>query len=335
MYLFSRYTLTDSCPYAVLPNESATFSVYFVGTVGATTRDTPLVIAIFPGVKTPSPFSKIAVSVTLEPIATSGELEVKLVIHGSVIVATVTLQVAVLAPSAVVAVITAVPTATGETSPEELTLAMALLLEVQDTLVFVALAGVMVATKGPAAPPAVRFMEVVFRLTPVTGTEAAETITLQVPVLAPSAVVAVITAAPTATGETRPEELTLAMALLLEVQDTLVFVALAGVMVATKEPVAPPVVRFMDVVLRLTPVTRTGAAETITGVPVEPPVAVEPPTPTEPPVSEVVPPVATEPPVPTAPPVAPTRSSEEGRSSAECVMRILIRESRKNLLFTK
>ena len=57
------------------------------------------------------------------------------------------------------------------------------------------------------------------KVTPVTETEP-ETVTTQVAVLAPSWVVTVIVAEPAATPVTKPVELTVATAVLLEVHET-------------------------------------------------------------------------------------------------------------------
>jgi hypothetical protein len=62
-------------------------------------------------------------------------------------VATVTAQVAVLFPEVVVTVIVALPAATAEIKPVELTVAMELLLELQLTLLSEAFDGVTVAVR--------------------------------------------------------------------------------------------------------------------------------------------------------------------------------------------
>ena len=75
----------------------------------------------------------------------------------------------------------------------------------------------------------------------------------------PSAVVAVIVAVPAATAVTRPLALTVATELLVEVQLTFLFDALAGAMVALSCAVAPLRMR-KELLSRLTPVTEITAA---------------------------------------------------------------------------
>ena len=69
------------------------------------------------------------------------------------------------------------------------------------------------------------------------GVTTAVTVTAQVAVFAPSAVVTVIVADPAATPVTTPEELTVAAAVLFEVQVTYLFVAFEGETVATRDVV--------------------------------------------------------------------------------------------------
>lgn len=78
-------------------------------------------------------------------------------------------DVAVLAPSAVFTVMVAVPAATAVTKPVALTVATAVLLLVQVTLVLEALAGAMVAVSCCVNPAAI-FAVVGDTLTPVTAT---------------------------------------------------------------------------------------------------------------------------------------------------------------------
>ena len=91
------------------------------------------------------------------------------------------------------------------------------------------------------------------------------TVTVQVAVLLPSAVVTVIVADPTAMAvivtvpaEVWLDRLTVATPVLLLVQVTSLTGALAGAMVAVSVPVAP-LLRFKVVLLRVTPVTIPGA----------------------------------------------------------------------------
>jgi hypothetical protein len=160
----------------------------------------------------------------------------------TLLVPTVTAHVAVLLPSSVVTVMVAVPVATGVTMPP-LTVATALLLVDQVTFVLVALVGETVAVRLPVAPFATRFKVVGERLTLVTETGVALTYTVHVAVLLPSAVVTVTVAVPAATGVTIPP-LTVATALLLVDQATVVLEALVGAMVAVRVPVAPPIARY-------------------------------------------------------------------------------------------
>ena len=177
-------------------------------------------------------------------------------------VVTVTVQVAVLPPSLVLTVIVAVPAAFAVTTPEEETVATDALLEDQVTDLSVAFEGVIVADKVWVSPT-VMVIDVLFKLTPVTDTFAAVTVTVQVAVLPPSLVFTVIVAVPAAFAVTTPEEETVATEVLLEDQVTDLSVAFEGVIVADKVWVSPTVMD-MDVLLRLTPVTETLAAVTVT-----------------------------------------------------------------------
>ena len=98
------------------------------------------------------------------------------------------------------------------------------------------------------------------RLVEGTGGPAV-TVTEQVFVLLPSVVVTVIVAVPAATADTCPLLLTVATAVLELVQETLLSVAFAGKTVAVRS-VLPPIWRFADVGLMLTPVT--AIASTVT-----------------------------------------------------------------------
>jgi hypothetical protein len=172
--------------------------------------------------------------------------------------ATVTVQLAVFVPlvvSLAVTVMVAVPAETGVTvafrplPPPALTVATAVLLLVQLTALFVALDGAMVAARLPVANPAVKDSVVGLTETPVTGT-GATTMTMQLAVFVPlvvSAAVAVMTAVPAWTGVAvalrplpppLPSTVTTPVSLL--VHKTALLVALAGYMVATRAPVAPP-----------------------------------------------------------------------------------------------
>jgi hypothetical protein len=146
---------------------------------------------------------------------------------------TTTEQVAVLDPSFVVTVIDALPGVFAVTTPEEETVATAVLLDDQITDLSVALEGVTVAVS-VSVFPSVKVNDVLFRLTPVTETTLALTVTEQVAFLPPSLVVTVIVAVPAALAVTKPEEDTVATVVLLEDQVTDLFVAFDGETVATK-----------------------------------------------------------------------------------------------------
>ena len=80
---------------------------------------------------------------------------------------TVTAHVAVFPPSAVVTVISAVPTALAVTVPSFPTVATSSLLDFQVTFLFVALSGVTVAVSFSVLPTSM-VVAVLLRLTPVT-----------------------------------------------------------------------------------------------------------------------------------------------------------------------
>ena len=81
-------------------------------------------------------------------------------------------------------------------------------------------------------PPTVRLAVSLSRLTPVTDTVAALTVTLQVSVFPPSAVVTVIVASPALTALTLPSASTVATEGSLDFQLTALYVASGGVIVA-------------------------------------------------------------------------------------------------------
>ena len=153
-----------------------------------------------------------------------------------------------------VTVIVAVPTDTPVTRPVALTVATAVLLLLQVTFWFVALAGVIVAVN--CCVPPIKIEAVVGdTLTPVTSIGFTE-ITL-VAVLEPSCVVTVMVAVPTDTPVTSPLALTVATAVFELLQVTLWFVAFAGAIVAANCCV-PPIKIEAVVGLTVTPVTRIG-----------------------------------------------------------------------------
>jgi hypothetical protein len=153
---------------------------------------------------------------------------------------TTTEQLAVLDPSFVVTVIVALPGVLAVTTPEDETVATAVLLEDQVTDLSVALKGVTVAVS-VSVFPSVKVKDVLFRLTPVTETAFSLTVTEQVAFLPPSLVVTVIVAVPAALAVTKPAEDTVATVVLLEDQVTDLSVALEGVTVADSVWVSPTV----------------------------------------------------------------------------------------------
>jgi hypothetical protein len=173
---------------------------------------------------------------------------------------TVTEQVAVLLPSTVVTVIVALPADTAVTKPLDDTVATAEALLLHDTFWLVALEGATVAVN-VSVPPTVRLVDVLFKVTPVTDTGV--TVTVQVAVLFPSAVVTVMVALPADTAVIKPLDETDAMAEALLLHDTFWLVALEGVIVAVNDSVLP-MTRLVDVLFKETPVTATALALTVT-----------------------------------------------------------------------
>lgn len=149
-------------------------------------------------------------------------------VTGTVAGVTVTVQAAALPPSAVVAVMTAVPGATPETLPLWSTPATAGLEEVQRTVLLVASAGRTVAVSWREALTATEAVAW-SRVTPVTGMAAWLTVTAQEAVLPPSLLVAVMTAVPGALAVTVPVASTEATFAALELQVTPWLVASVGV----------------------------------------------------------------------------------------------------------
>lgn len=166
---------------------------------------------------------------------------------------TVTEQVAFLPPSLVVTVIVADPADLAVTTPEEDTVATDVLLDDHVTDLSVALDGVTVAVSVWVSPTVID-KDVIFILTPVTATVAADTVIEHVAVLLPSLVVTVMVAVPALFAETTPDEETVATEVLLEDHVTDLSVALDGVTVADRVCVSPSVID-KDVLSKLTPVT--------------------------------------------------------------------------------
>jgi hypothetical protein len=167
-------------------------------------------------------------------------------------ITTVTVQFAVFPPSAVVTVIVAVPVETAVTSPLEETVATLVLLLDQVTAWFVAPLGAIVAESCLVFPTATVAAKV-SRLTPVTATAWLTTVTVQLAVFPPSAVVTVMRAVPELTPVTVPSDATVATNALSVDQVALWFVALAGLIAGISRSVPPT--WMVVLLLRLTPAT--------------------------------------------------------------------------------
>ena len=133
------------------------------------------------------------------------------------------------------------------------TVATAVLLLVQITVLSVALSGLTVATKVASSPISI-FSAVLSKVTPLTGITTGSgsfTVTLQVAILSPAC--AVITASPSAMAVTTPFS-TVATALLLLVQITVLSVALSGLTVAVNVSLSP-ISSSSAVLSKVTPLT--------------------------------------------------------------------------------
>jgi hypothetical protein len=190
-----------------------------------------------------------------EPLAVTLEK-----VTGVVVVLTVTEQVAVLLPSAVVTVIVALPADMAVTIPPE-TVAMVLLLLLHVTFWLVALEGLMVAVK-VSVPPTVRLIDDLLKDTLVTDITELLTVTAQDAFLPPSSVVTVITAFPSALPVITPF-VTVATASLLLSHVTFWLVALEGVKMVVSVSI-PPTVSVVLVLFKDTFVTATSLALTVT-----------------------------------------------------------------------
>ena len=145
-------------------------------------------------------------------------------------------------PSLVVAVMVAVPGDLAVTMPSLLTVAIDVLLDLQVTVLLVALVGRMVAVSCKVFP-LFNSALVSFREIEVARTTCGLTVTAQEAVrLVPSFVLAVIVAEPGAIAVTLPLLLTVAMLLLLVDQVTVLLVALVGSTVAVNCKVFPSVI---------------------------------------------------------------------------------------------
>ena len=163
------------------------------------------------------------------------------------------MQAALLSPA--LAVTVAVPTAMAETLPLASTVAMALSLLLQVTVLSVALSGATVAVRVSVSPTC-RAMEDRLRVTDVTGTGL--TVTVQAALLSPALAVTVAVPTPRAVIRPVPSTKTTALSLLLQV--TVLSVALSGPTVAVRDAV-PPTCRVSEVLSRVTDVT--GMAVTV------------------------------------------------------------------------
>ena len=150
----------------------------------------------------------------------------------------------------------AVPAETAVTIPLLVTVATVLLLLDHVTFLLVAFSGNTVAVNVSVVPIVISAVGR-FSVTFVTGTDAAVTVTVQVAVLPPSCVVAIIVAEPADMAVTRPLLLTEATDGLLLVQFTVLLVALAGRMVGINVSEAPAI-NDNAVLFSVMPVTGTG-----------------------------------------------------------------------------
>ena len=192
----------------------------------------------------------VTVAVSVWVLPTVKEMEVLSKLTPVTLGFTVTAQLAVLAPSWVVTVITAVPAFLATMAPEDVTVATVSLSEAQVTSLSVAVVGETVAVSVWVSPSD-KVKEVLFRETPVTGTL---TVTEQDAVLPPSLVVTVIVALPPAFAVTTPVAETVATEVLLEDQVTDLSVASDGETVAVRVRLSPATM-VKDIWSRLTPVT--------------------------------------------------------------------------------
>ena len=153
---------------------------------------------------------------------------------------TVPVQVAVLPPSVVVTVITAVPAFRAVTTPVEETDATFKLFEDQVRDGSVASDGLTVAVS-VSVSPSVRVSEVLSSVTPVTDMNDGFTVTVHVADLLPSVVVTVIVAVPAFFAYTLPLDDTVATSGLSDDQRTFLNVASDGLTVAVRVSVSPSV----------------------------------------------------------------------------------------------
>lgn len=174
-------------------------------------------------------------------------------------VLTVTVQEAVLFPSAVLTVIVAVPADFAVTTPLDETVATLVFDELHVTFLLVAFEGDTVAVS-VSVEPVFNVVLVLLSDTPVTETVGFVTVTVQVAVLFPSSVLAVIVVVPADFAATIPLDETVATFVFDELHVTFLLVAFDGDTVAMSVSVAPTsnVVLFL---FKDTPVTGTEYAD--------------------------------------------------------------------------
>ena len=184
--------------------------------------------------------------------AVSARLEADRVtpVTGTETTATVTAQLAVMPPSAVVALIVALPAAIAVTMPPAVTVATVGVSLLHVTRLSVAPAGLTDAHTAPALPPTVRERLVGDTVTPETGI--AWTVTAQVAVLLPSTELTVTVAVPFFNGVTVPAASPEATVGSEETHVTAFFVAFEGLITAERVDDEPPAVSASVVFVRLT-----------------------------------------------------------------------------------
>ena len=182
----------------------------------------------------------VAVILKVSPTEIVFEVGLTLTPVTATVPVTVTLQVAVFPPSAVVTVIVAVPAFTPVRTPLllSLNLAIEVSLLVHVTFLSVASEGVIFAVSVTVLPIATVGTDGEIA-TPVTGLAPPSTLNVQEAVYPPSSVVAVTVAVPALIAVTLPFESTLTILLLLVLHLTLLSVALEGEIVAVKVVLLP------------------------------------------------------------------------------------------------
>ena len=194
----------------------------------------------------------VAVKVATSPSVSSIDVLSKTTpVTGYFLSLTVIEQLAVIPPSSVFTVTTAVPVLIAVTLPSS-TVATDGSSDDHVTFLFVAFSGLTVAVNTITSPSTIS-KDVLFKETPVTAYTLAWTFTEQVAVLPPSSVVTVIVALPFETAVTLPS-CTVATDELSEVQIRFLLVAFSGVIVAVKVATSPSV-SSIDVLSKTTPVT--------------------------------------------------------------------------------